>query len=103
MVSYGAPPGETPVAASVSANVNADPAALKPRHWEWAHLMRRAFNIDVLACPQCGGRLRVIATVEDPGATRAILAALARSRERADRAPPYAPVPDISHAAANGA
>ena len=33
VVSYGAPPGEAPVAASVSANVNADPAALKPRHW----------------------------------------------------------------------
>jgi len=32
VVSYGAPPGEAPVAASVSANVNADPAALKPRH-----------------------------------------------------------------------
>jgi hypothetical protein len=31
VVSYGAPPGEAPVAASVSANVNADPAALKPR------------------------------------------------------------------------
>jgi len=33
----------------------------------------------VLACPQCGGRLRLIATVEDPDATRAILAALATS------------------------
>ena len=32
-----------------------------------------------------------------------ILAALATSRERPDRAPPYAPVPDISHAAATGA
>jgi hypothetical protein len=52
VVSYGAPPGEAPVAASVS---------------------------------------------------RAILAALATSRERPDRAPPYAPVPDISHAAATGA
>jgi hypothetical protein len=97
VVSYGAPPGEAPVAASVSANVNADPAALKPRHWAWANLMRRAFDIDVLACPQCRGRLRLIATVEDPNATRAILAALATSRERPDRAPPYAPVPAISH------
>ena len=91
------------MAASVSANVNADPAALKPRHWAWANRMRRAFDIDVLACPQCGGRLRLIATVEDPDATRAILAALASSRERPDRAPPYAPVPDTSHAAATGA
>jgi uncharacterized protein YbaR (Trm112 family) len=28
--------------------------------------MRRAFGIDVLACPRCGGRLRLIATVQDP-------------------------------------
>jgi uncharacterized protein YbaR (Trm112 family) len=52
--------------------------------------MRRAFDLDVLACPRCGGRLRLIATVEDPEATRAILAALAASREREGRAPPGA-------------
>jgi hypothetical protein len=34
--------------------------------------MRRAFDIDVLACPRCGGRLRLIAAVEDPEAIRAI-------------------------------
>jgi hypothetical protein len=66
-------------------------------------VLRRAFDIDVLACPQCGGRLRHIATVEDPDAIRAVLAALATSRERADRAPPYAPAPDTGHAAAIGA
>jgi uncharacterized protein YbaR (Trm112 family) len=37
--------------------------------------MRRAFALDVLACPRCGERLRVIATVEDPVAVRQILAA----------------------------
>jgi hypothetical protein len=36
------------------------------RHWAWADLMRRAFDIDALACPRCGGRLRLIATVEAP-------------------------------------
>jgi hypothetical protein len=46
-----------------------------PRNWTWAALMRRAFAIDVLACPNCGGRLRVIATVEDVLAVRHILAA----------------------------
>jgi len=50
--------------------------------------MRRAFDIDVLACPRGGGRLRLIATVDDPDAIRAILAALAESREMAGRAPP---------------
>jgi Putative transposase len=53
VVAYGAPPGEVPGAASVSANAN-DEAAAAPnsRHWAWADLMRRAFDIDVLACPR---------------------------------------------------
>ena len=38
--------------------------------------MRRAFDLDVLACPRRGGRLRLIATLEDPEAIRPILAAL---------------------------
>jgi hypothetical protein len=36
--------------------------------------MRRAFAFDVLACPRCGARLRVLATVEDPVVVRRILA-----------------------------
>jgi hypothetical protein len=58
-----------------------DPAETRPgpppprRNWTWAALMRRAFAIDVLACPNCGGRMRVIAMVEDPVAVRQILAA----------------------------
>jgi hypothetical protein len=35
------------------------------RYWAWADLMRRSFDVDVLACPRCGGRLRWIATIED--------------------------------------
>jgi putative transposase len=103
VVAYGAPPIQAPVAASASTNVNDDPAAPKARHWAWANLMRRAFDIDVLACPRCGGGLRLIATVEDPDAIRAILTALAMTRELADRAPPCAPSPATSHAAAIGA
>jgi hypothetical protein len=44
------------------------------RAWTWAALMHRAFGIDVLACPQCGGRLRLIATLHDPAVIRWILA-----------------------------
>ena len=32
----------------------------------WADLMRRTFGIDVLACPRCGGRFRLIALIERP-------------------------------------
>jgi hypothetical protein len=62
-------------------------------------MMPRAFEIDVLACPRYGGRLRLIATVDDPDAIRAILAG-AVSRELADRAPPFAPSLDTSRTAA---
>jgi hypothetical protein len=31
----------------------------------WADLMRRTFGFDVLACPRCGGRLRLIALIEE--------------------------------------
>ena len=30
----------------------------------WADLMRRTFGFDVLACPRCGGRLRLIALID---------------------------------------
>jgi hypothetical protein len=42
------------------------------RHLAWAELLRRIFEIDVLACA-CGGRLRFIATIEDPPVVERIL------------------------------
>ena len=104
MVAYGAPPGEAPVVASASTDANDTPPAMpNARHWAWAALMRRAFDIDVLVCPRCGGRLRLLATVEDPEAIHAILAALAVSRDLGDRAPPFSASWDTSQTAAIGA
>ena len=51
--------------------------------------MRRAFDLDVLAGPRCGGRLRGLATVQDPIAVPAILA----HRARAAAAEPPGPAP----------
>ena len=61
-----------------------------PRAWTWAAFMHRAFAIDVLACPHCGGRLRLIATLHDPVVIRKILAhlALCHSGQSPGRAPP---------------
>ena len=42
-------------------------------------------RVDVLACPRCGGRLRLLATADDPDAIRAILAAVAASRGEGER------------------
>ena len=35
----------------------------------WAQRLKRVFNIDIQACSQCGGAVKVIACIEDP-ATR---------------------------------
>src|SRR5262245_48686321 len=60
--------------------------------WSWASLMRRVFDLDVLAGPRCGGPLRVIATVQDPAVVRAILAPRARPLPTPP-APPHLPSP----------
>jgi hypothetical protein len=52
--------------------------------------MRRAFDVDVLVCRVCGGRLRLIATILDPGTIRAMLGSLGLTTEAADRGPPSA-------------
>jgi hypothetical protein len=57
--------------------------------------MRRAFDIDVLACPRCGGRLHLLGVVEDPIAICQILTALALTADQANRAPPAVASPSI--------
>ena len=49
---------------------------VRPRHVAWAELLRRTFGLDVLACPDCGGRLRLVATIADPRVIARILAHL---------------------------
>ena len=72
------------------------PNVLSVRHWErllggalyattpridWATLLRRTWDVDVLACAKCGGRLRVLGCVTDPELGRAILDPLAMPTE----------------------
>ena len=101
VVAYGAAPAEAPGPAGPTAAAgDYATATVKPRHWAWADLMRRAFDIDVLACPRCGGHMRLIATTDDPRVIDAILSGLAQSAERVDRAPPSAVSADTNQAAA---
>ena len=62
----------------------------KRRYSAWSELMRRAFSLDVLACPRCGSRMRLIATIEDPAVVKKILNHLGLSTEvpEAQRARP---------------
>ena len=47
----------------------------KPKNYCWAALMKRAYELDVLVCPRCSGKMRVLATIMKPDAIRAILEA----------------------------
>jgi hypothetical protein len=40
---------------------------------DWATLLRRTFDVDVLRCASCGGRLRIVGEVTDPAAVRLVL------------------------------
>ncbi len=33
----------------------------------WAERLKRVFKIDITLCPKCGGRLRIIAAITQPG------------------------------------
>jgi hypothetical protein len=43
---------------------------------DWATLLRRSFAVDVLECPRCHGRLRVLAVITERAAARRVLAHL---------------------------
>ena len=59
----------------------------RPRNYSWSELMRRVFLVDVLDCPECHGRMRIVAALRSPEAIRAILECLGLP----SRAPPVAP------------
>jgi len=59
----------------------------RPRYRAWADLMRRAFEADVLACPRCGGRMVVLATIEDPAVIHRILTHLGLSMDAGEALP----------------
>ena len=57
------------------------------RNYGWALLMARVFEMDVLKCRHCNGRLRILAAIHPPVVTRKILDCLGLP----SRAPPLHP------------
>jgi hypothetical protein len=57
----------------------------------WARRLKRVFGIDIEQCARCGGRLQVIASIEEPELIERILA---HRRERGDEGRPT-----VSHGA----
>jgi hypothetical protein len=83
----------SPVELSVESNEVANHATpSRPGASQWAELMRRTFAFDVLACPRCGGRLRLVALIEQAAVVQQILRHLGLPTEvpepRPARAPP---------------
>ncbi len=69
--------------------------AAQPRV-DWATLLRRSLSVDVLECPMCHGRLRVLAVITEPEPIQRILSHLgmptepppvARARDPSERLP----------------
>jgi len=66
--------GVDPPAAATRSEESGCPAPRRrPKYRTWADLMRRTFAADVLACPRCGGRMVLLATIEDPAVIARIL------------------------------
>ena len=67
------------------------PGCRHRRNYLWAELMRRSLGLYVLACPRCGGRLRLIALIEDPPVIQRILRHLGLPTEMPEARPARAP------------
>ncbi len=70
--------GKRPAGDAAPVDVSAHDAPRSPeekrRAMSWAQRLKRVFSIDVTACVHCGGTVRIVASVEEPTAIRAILA-----------------------------
>ena len=69
----------------------------KPYAMSWAQRLKRVFSIEIEKCVTCGGKLRVIASIEDPEVIAKILTHLGLDQppER-NRSPPITMPTDAS-------
>ena len=102
VVHFGRSEDRAATAADEDVEGRSDEADRCHGNYLWAELMRRSLGLDVLACPRCGGRLVLIALLDDPAVIRRILEHLGLPTEipeaRPARAPPLlddAPGPDV--------
>jgi len=58
--------------ASAGANIDDRSPIERRRAMTWAQRLKRVFGIDVKTCIHCGGSVRIVASIEEPKAIRAI-------------------------------
>ena len=61
------------------------------RYYTWAELLRRVFGVEVFTCPNCGGKRRLLAAIQDPDSIQRVLRSLGLSGEVPELAPARAP------------
>jgi hypothetical protein len=83
--------GEAAGASPRALVASAPPKARTGRYLLWHELLRRAFAIDVLECPKCGGRLRLLCTVHDGFSARRYLRGVSAQAPPAEARPPPLP------------
>jgi hypothetical protein len=66
-------PPEFKVLGEDQCNIDPKQPELKKKNIPWARLLARVFNIDVETCIKCGGKMKIIAAIEDPKVIRKIL------------------------------
>jgi hypothetical protein len=66
----------------------------RQRAMTWAQRLKRVFAIEIETCRQCGGRLRVIASIDAPAVIERILEHLGRDAESVDPAHPSRAPPE---------
>lgn len=59
--------------------------AERHRAMTWAQRLKRVFRIDIESCERCGGKVRIIASIEDPQVIGRILAHLEQTRQARGR------------------
>ena len=81
----------TPLLPPTAENVEPEKRVRKSGYRPWAELLQRTFSVDVLTCPSCQGRMRLLAVVKNPAGIARYLAAAGELTEVPGRSPPRAP------------
>ena len=58
-----------------------------PVRMRWARLLKRVYDIDIERCAACGGRLKIIAIIEEPAVIERILTHLGLAAQPPPRTP----------------
>src|SRR5262249_45618216 len=61
------------------------------RYRPWAELLKRTFGLDVLECPTCHGRMKLLAMVTEPQSVRRYLVRIGEPTDVPGRSPSRGP------------